>query len=374
MSQFQTEFELRVAAPRRPRLPRDLGANPRGSSGRGRAFSRAIWADWGGKDFEDVMAAVDAAVAEGAADPDRLGVGGWSYGGILTDWTIYQTNRFKAAIAGAGIANALAGYGTDHYQYEYEAELGPALEERRRAGLKLSKPFLEVDKIKTPTLFLCGEVDWNVPLINSEQMYQALRRLGVPTELVVYPGESHGIDVPSYQKDRLRALPRLVRPVSEAGAAAARHVRRREATSLLGKTRSSRPRLPRTTEEDPRGEARVGHRRLRRRPRQRRQHALAGPPSLVSRPLPRRHRRSSPAASRAIPTTCASCASAGTATSSVREFDKAHRRPREGRELIRPGKKMPPSAGAGDPGVTPGARRQHALLTTSTTTSASPTT
>ena len=138
------------------------------------------------------MAAVDAAVAAGDADPDRLGVGGWSYGGILTDWTIYRSNRFKAAIAGAGIANAFAGYGTDHYQFEYEAELG--LPWKNTEGwAKLSKPFLEADKIKTPTLFLCGEVDWNVPLINSEQMYQALRRLGVPTELVVYPGESHGI-------------------------------------------------------------------------------------------------------------------------------------------------------------------------------------
>jgi tetratricopeptide (TPR) repeat protein len=177
------------------------------------------------------MAAVDAAVAMGAADPDRLGVGGWSYGGILTDWTIYRSNRFKAAIAGAGIANAFAGYGTDHYQYEYEAELG--LPWKNAPGwAKLSKPFLEADKIKTPTLFLCGEVDWNVPLINSEQMYQALRRLGVPTELVVYPGESHGLKVPSYLKDRyeryLAWYDRYLKPAPAAAAPA------REATSLQG--------------------------------------------------------------------------------------------------------------------------------------------
>ena len=230
VSQFQNEFdfEWQFLAANGYLV---IGANPRGSSGRGRDFARAIWADWGGKDFQDVMAAVDAAVAQGAADPDRLGVGGWSYGGILTDWTIYQTNRFKAAIAGAGIANALAGYGTDHYQYEYEAELGLPWK-TTSAWLKLSKPFLEADKIKTPTLFLCGEVDWNVPLINSEQMYQALRRLGVPSELVVYPGESHGIRVPTYQKDRLERYvawyDRFLKPAAAAPSAAV------EATSFLG--------------------------------------------------------------------------------------------------------------------------------------------
>jgi dipeptidyl aminopeptidase/acylaminoacyl peptidase/tetratricopeptide (TPR) repeat protein len=209
-----------------------VAPNPRGSSGRGRDFSRAIWADWGGKDFEDVMAAVEATVARGTADPDRLGVGGWSYGGILTDWTIYRTSRFKAAIAGAGIANALAGYGTDHYQYEYEAELGLPWK-AKDVWLNLSKPFLEADKIKTPTLFLCGEVDWNVPLINSEQMYQSLRRLAVPTELVVYPGQSHGISAPSYQKDRyeryLAWYDRYLKPSPATGGRPAP-----EATSLLG--------------------------------------------------------------------------------------------------------------------------------------------
>jgi dipeptidyl aminopeptidase/acylaminoacyl peptidase len=123
VSQYQSEwsFEWQLLAAHGYLV---VSANPRGSSGRGRDFSRALWADWGGKDHEDVMAAVDAAVARGAADPDRLGVGGWSYGGILTDWTIYRSTRFKAATSGAGIANAFAGYGTDHYQFEYEAELG----------------------------------------------------------------------------------------------------------------------------------------------------------------------------------------------------------------------------------------------------------
>ncbi len=177
-----------------------VAANPRGSSGRGRDFSRAIWADWGNKDFEDVMAAVDHVVASGVADPDRLGVGGWSYGGILTNYVITKTTRFKAAISGASEVNYLANYGHDHYLREWEAELGLPWE-RTDLWISLS-PFFMAPKVKTPTLILCGQEDWNVPLINSEQLYQALRRLGVPTELVVYPGQGHEIERPSYQKDR----------------------------------------------------------------------------------------------------------------------------------------------------------------------------
>jgi dipeptidyl aminopeptidase/acylaminoacyl peptidase len=177
-----------------------VAANPRGSSGRGRDFSHAIWADWGNKDYEDVMAAVDHVVASGVADPERLGVGGWSYGGILTNYVITKTTRFKAAISGASEVNYLANYGHDHYLREWEAELGLPWE-RTDLWISLS-PFFKAPKVKTPTLVLCGQDDWNVPLINSEQLYQALRRLGVPTELVIYPGQGHGIVRPSYQKDR----------------------------------------------------------------------------------------------------------------------------------------------------------------------------
>jgi len=177
-----------------------VGSNPRGSTGYGRAFSRAIWADWGNKDYEDVMAAVDGAVAMGVADPDRLGLGGWSYGGILTDHVIVKTGRFKAATSGASEVNYLANYGTDHYQKEWEAELG--LPWRNTEGWMRISPFFQVEKVTTPTLILCGADDVNVPLLNSEQLYQALRRLGKETELVIYPGQNHGISKPSYQKDR----------------------------------------------------------------------------------------------------------------------------------------------------------------------------
>ncbi|HEY9014466.1 MAG TPA: S9 family peptidase, partial [Gemmatimonadales bacterium] len=161
-----------------------VAGNPRGSSGRGEKFSTAIWADWGNKDGQDVLAAVDYAVAQGVADSSRLGVGGWSYGGILTDQVIARDQRFKAAISGAGIANALAGYGTDQYVREYEAELGTPWG-NTDAWMRVSYPFFHADRIVTPTLFMCGEKDFNVPLLNSEQMYQALKSLGRDTELVI---------------------------------------------------------------------------------------------------------------------------------------------------------------------------------------------
>ncbi len=175
--------------------------NPRGSTGRGEKFAMGIYAAWGSVDVQDDLAAVDDAVARGIADPDRLGVGGWSYGGMSTNYLIASTTRFKAATSGASIANVLAGYGTDQYTRDYEAELGvPWM--NPDVWMRISYPFLHADTIKTPTLFLCGEKDFNVPLPNTEQMYQALRSLGVPTQLVIYPGQFHRVTKPSYIIDR----------------------------------------------------------------------------------------------------------------------------------------------------------------------------
>ncbi|MFH1337119.1 MAG: S9 family peptidase [Candidatus Zixiibacteriota bacterium] len=174
--------------------------NPRGSSGYGQDFSLGIFKSWGVKDFEDVMAGVDYAISQGYADPDRLGVGGWSYGGILTNYVITQTDRFKGAITGASEVLYRSNYGHDHYQFEWEMELGLPWE-NAELWEQLS-PFNRVEKIVTPTLIMGGEKDWNVPILNSEQLYQALRRLGQTTQLVVYPGQTHGIRLPSFQKDR----------------------------------------------------------------------------------------------------------------------------------------------------------------------------
>jgi len=229
--QYSTAFELewQVLAARGYAV---IAANPRGSTGRGTAYSRAIWADWGNKDYEDVMAVVDHVVSTGVADPDRLGVGGWSYGGILTNVVVSKTSRFKAAVSGASMANHLAGFGTDHYQYEWEVELGLPWK-ARELWLRLSSPFFDVERIETPILFLCGAEDVNVPTLATEQMYQAVRRVNrVPTELVIYPDQWHSIETPSYQVDRFRRYlawyDRFLKPgiVDED--------RRPEATSLLG--------------------------------------------------------------------------------------------------------------------------------------------
>ncbi|HVS78482.1 MAG TPA: S9 family peptidase [Steroidobacteraceae bacterium] len=178
-----------------------LAVNYRGSSGRGVQFARSIFADWGDKEVQDLEAGVDYAVAQGWADPGRLGVGGWSYGGLLTDYLIASTTRFKAAISGAGSGNQTAMYGADQYIMEYNAEMGPPWRTTRR-WLKVSYPFFHADRIRTPTLFLGGDKDFNVPLAGGEQMYQALRTLGVPAELIVYPGEYHVLTRPSFLVDR----------------------------------------------------------------------------------------------------------------------------------------------------------------------------
>ena len=196
--EFQFEAQLFAANGYTVILP-----NPRGSTGRGEKFAMGIYADWGHRDVEDDLAAVDDAVGRGLADPDRLGVGGWSYGGMSTNYLIATTNRFKAATSGASISNILAGYGTDQYVSDYENELGVPWK-NPETWMRISYPFLHADKIKTPTLFLCGEADFNVPLLNTEQMYQALRSLGVPTELVIYPGQNHGLKKPSYIIDRYK--------------------------------------------------------------------------------------------------------------------------------------------------------------------------
>jgi dipeptidyl aminopeptidase/acylaminoacyl peptidase len=197
-------------------------ANPRGSSGYGQAFSAALFADWGNKDFEDVMAAVDHAIAEGYADPDRLGVGGWSYGGILTNYVITKTDRFKGAITGASEVFYRANYGHDHYQRHWVAELGLPWGETAENWDRIS-PFTYVENIVTPTLIMGGALDWNVPILNSEQLYQALRKLGRETVLVVYPDEHHGIGRLSFQKDRYqRYLDWYDRYLKDAPAADAR--------------------------------------------------------------------------------------------------------------------------------------------------------
>ncbi len=175
--------------------------NYRGSNGRGMDYSRAIYADWGNKEVIDLIGAVDHLIGEGKVDQNQLAVGGWSYGGILTDYITVADSRFKAAASGAGSALWFSLYGTDQYTAQYETELGVPWKHADK-WMELSSPFFNIEKVKTPTLYMVGEKDFNVPPLGSEQMYQALKSLGIPTEFVVYPDQFHGIKTPSYQVDR----------------------------------------------------------------------------------------------------------------------------------------------------------------------------
>ena len=174
-----------------------LGVNPRGSSGRGFDFARAIYADWGNRDVQDVLAVVDHAIEIGVADPKRLAVGGRSYGGILTNYVIASDRRFAAAVSEAGSSNMFGMYGVDQYSASYEIELGTPWNDTD-AYMRVSYPFFQVDRIVTPTLFMCLQSDFNVPCVGSEQMYQALRSSGIATRLIIYPGQNHQPTVPSY--------------------------------------------------------------------------------------------------------------------------------------------------------------------------------
>jgi dipeptidyl aminopeptidase/acylaminoacyl peptidase len=204
-----------------------MAVNYRGSAGRGQKFSRAIAADWGHYEVDDLEAGVEYAIRSGLADPDRLGVGGWSYGAILTDYLIATDTRFKAATSGAGTAFTVSFYGTDQYISQYDEEIGPPWK-AFDTYVKISYPFLHADRIKTPTLFLGGERDFNVPVQGGQQMYQALRSLGIDTQLIIYPNENHGIQRPSYQRDRMerylawydKYLKKSAAPATGAGAQA----------------------------------------------------------------------------------------------------------------------------------------------------------
>ncbi len=178
--------------------------NPRGSTGRGEDFVRAIYRTWGITDYDDVIAAVDHAIALGYADPDRLAVTGYSYGGYMTNTVITRTDRFKAAASGAGHSYIAGNYGHDIYQKWYNWELGPPWENREKYD-RLS-PLLQAGRVTTPTIFLGGREDWNVPIINAELFYQSLRKRGVPTELVVYPDAHHGGWPKEYQRDYLERV------------------------------------------------------------------------------------------------------------------------------------------------------------------------
>ena len=177
-----------------------LAPNPRGSTGYGSKFEQANIADWGGKDFGDVMAGVDAMIAKGVADPDKLVVMGGSYGGFMTFWTITQTNRFKAAIGHAGISDWYSFYGQSDIPglmaYGFAGQPWNAAATYRKYS-----PITYVDKVKTPIMITHGEQDRRVAIQQAEEYYRGLKGNGVEAIFIRYPREGHGITEPNHQID-----------------------------------------------------------------------------------------------------------------------------------------------------------------------------
>jgi dipeptidyl aminopeptidase/acylaminoacyl peptidase len=175
--------------------------NPRGSFGQGEAFTRANVRDFGEGDFKDILAGVDAALKVAPIDPERLGLTGWSYGGYMTMWGVTQTNRFKAAVAGAGIADWLSYYGENKIDQWMIPFFGKSVYDDPEVYAK-SSPITYIRKVKTPTLILVGDSDGECPTPQSYEFWHALKTLGVETTLVVYEHEGHHFSKPADDRDR----------------------------------------------------------------------------------------------------------------------------------------------------------------------------
>ena len=174
--------------------------NPRGSYGNGEAFTQANVNDFGYGDLRDIEAGVDAAVKAAPIDPNRTGIIGWSYGGYMTMWAVTQTTRFKAAVAGAGIANWQSYYGQNRIDTWMLPFFGASVYDKPEAYSR-SSPITFIKKVKTPTLVLHGDRDSEVPTPQGYEFWHALKALNVPTELVIYPDEGHAIAKPEHQRD-----------------------------------------------------------------------------------------------------------------------------------------------------------------------------
>jgi dipeptidyl aminopeptidase/acylaminoacyl peptidase len=180
-----------------------LRCNPRGSSGYGREFRHANYHDWGGGDFRDLMSGVDSLIERGIADPEKLGVMGWSYGGFMTSWIITQTKRFRAASVGAGVTNLMSFTGTadipgflpDYFGGEYWDQF-----DRWRSHSAM----FQVKGVSTPTLIQHGDKDLRVPISQGYEFYNALKRQNVPVKMVVYPRQAHAITEPKLQLDAMQ--------------------------------------------------------------------------------------------------------------------------------------------------------------------------
>jgi len=181
-----------------------LQPNFRGSTGKGLAFAQANKNTWGKGDYEDCMTGVDALIANGIADPDRLGAFGWSYGGYMTFWILTQTDRFKAVSPGAGLTNIYSMYSQNDIQRYLRWFYSDKSPWDAQELYWDRSPMKYVNNVKTPTMIMHGQVDTRVPIAQAQEFYQALKERNVPVEFVVYPRENHGFTEPRHQMDRIR--------------------------------------------------------------------------------------------------------------------------------------------------------------------------
>jgi dipeptidyl aminopeptidase/acylaminoacyl peptidase len=179
--------------------------NPRGSYGQGAAFTEANVKDLGYGDLRDVLSGLDAVLQSAPIDPQRTGITGWSYGGYMTMWALTQTNRFKAAVAGAGLSDWLSYYGTNNIETSVLPYFGSSLYDDPKI-YERSSPITFIKHVVTPTLIVAGDRDAEVPITQSYEYWNALRRLGVKTEFVVYPDEGHFFFKPADQVDVMSRL------------------------------------------------------------------------------------------------------------------------------------------------------------------------
>jgi dipeptidyl aminopeptidase/acylaminoacyl peptidase len=181
--------------------------NIRGSTGYGQKFAAINRYDWGGGDWKDVMAGVDFMIKQGIADPERLGVGGWSYGGYFGAWAVTQTNRFKASVSGAPMTNLVSEYGTESNSVNIGDTWGLGTLYENMKLFTDRSPVTYVRNVKTPTLLLNGEEDPTSPVGQCQEFYRGMRRYGVETEFVVYPRMGHS---PREEKHQLDVLNRMI--------------------------------------------------------------------------------------------------------------------------------------------------------------------
>jgi dipeptidyl aminopeptidase/acylaminoacyl peptidase len=179
--------------------------NPRGSYGEGEAFTRANAKDFGHGDLDDILAGVDAVVKDYPVDNERVGIAGWSYGGYMTMWAVTQTNRFRAAFAGAGIANWQSYYGENGIDQWMIPYFGASVYDDPAVYAK-SSPINFIKNVKTPTLVIVGDRDAECPPAQSYEFWHALKTFGVKTEFVLYPGEGHGFHDPRHVRDRFERV------------------------------------------------------------------------------------------------------------------------------------------------------------------------